>query len=104
MAHEVQNVSFWFGIYQMKHKKSKCQIAYNNMLAEEKIAIMENVKIKTEYEEMQLQIRKAEQRIKELQTICKHPNTHKGNYSYRIGAVSPATICDDCNYLLNWEI
>ncbi len=65
---------------------------------------MNQKEIKDECFSMYLQIKKAEVRLKELRSICKHPDTFKGNYSYRIGAVYPATICSDCGEPIKVEL
>lgn len=52
--------------------------------------------IKAEYERRCAEIKHREERIKELRHECKHPNTFEGNYSWRVGAIVPATICSDC--------
>jgi hypothetical protein len=40
--------------------------------------------IKSECEMLYEQIKFAEKRLTELREECKHPNTFKGNYSYRV--------------------
>jgi len=35
-------------------------------------------------------------RLDELRKLCKHENTYKGDYSWRIGSSDPAIICSDC--------
>lgn len=59
--------------------------------------------IKTECELMYAQIKAAEERLKELREICKHEKTFEGNYSWRPGAIMPATICSDCGALVNFK-
>lgn len=63
---------------------------------------MTNEEIKIEKEKMHQLIEKSTERIKELQTICKHENTFEGNYSYRIGNIQKAEICSDCGKLIKY--
>lgn len=62
---------------------------------------MTNEKIKTECEQMYLQIQEAEDRLVELRKICKHENTFEGNYSWRPGAISVEEICSYCGELIH---
>ena len=69
---------------------------------------MNQSEIKTECEFAKDQIKMLQDRIERLKTICKHPNTFEGNYSWRIGSIVPATICCDCGEVVsnewgNWE-
>lgn len=57
---------------------------------------MENAEIKKECELMYEQIKKAQERLKEIRSICKHENQFEGNYSWRIGAINRAIMCVDC--------
>lgn len=45
-------------------------------------------------------IKTAEERLRELRSLCTHPNTFEGSYSHRVGSTSPATICSDCGECL----
>jgi len=63
---------------------------------------MKSEEIKNECELMYEQIEKAKNRLEELRAICKHENTYKGNYSYRIGSITPAIICSDCGSLIKY--
>lgn len=56
--------------------------------------------IRQECEQMYSQISKAEERLKTLRAVCKHPNTFEGNYSYRVGCINKAIICSDCGEVL----
>lgn len=58
--------------------------------------------IKMQCEEMYRQIKHAEERLKELRGMCKHEQTFKGNYSYRVGVIMPAIICSDCGKLIKY--
>lgn len=57
---------------------------------------MTNEEIKNECELQFAQIKNAEERLKELRSICKHEETFVGNYSWRPGAVNAAEICTFC--------
>jgi hypothetical protein len=57
---------------------------------------MTNEEIKEDCEVQYEQIKKSEERLKELRGICKHEKTFEGNYSWRIGSIQPATICYYC--------
>ena len=41
-------------------------------------------------------------RLKELRSMCKHENRVKGNYSYRVGCISPAILCSDCGSFIEY--
>ena len=66
---------------------------------------MKPSQIKTECELIYTQIKGLEDRLTRLRSICKHETTFEGNYSYRVGAISPATICSDCGEVVEpkWE-
>ena len=64
---------------------------------------MKQSDIKTECELIYQNIRSMNFRLERLRSICKHPNTYKGNYSYRVGAVSEAVICSDCNEVVSTD-
>lgn len=68
-----------------------------------KIADMTNEKIKLETEKMYAQIKSAEERLKELRTICRHEKTFEGNYSWRIGAIHLADICEYCGEFVRYK-
>lgn len=59
--------------------------------------------IKSDCEKMYQQIKDAENRLKELRSVCKHENTFEGDYSWRIGAILPAIICSDCGALMKYK-
>lgn len=61
---------------------------------------MTQEEIKQEVETHYLAIKTAEERIKELRTLCHHPNTKNGLYSYRVGVVDEALICSDCGNVI----
>jgi hypothetical protein len=63
---------------------------------------MKAEEIKSSCEEMYKQIRDAEAKLKELRSVCKHPNTFEGNYSWRVGSIQPAIICSDCGSLMKF--
>ena len=62
--------------------------------------VMVSADIKKECELMYLQIKNAENRLKELREICEHEDTDIGNYSYRIGVVEQAEICNSCGIVI----
>lgn len=62
---------------------------------------MDNQQIKQECELMYSQIKNAEDRLKELRSICKHENTFNGTWSWRPGSYQPTTICSDCGALVS---
>ena len=57
--------------------------------------------IKNECEQMYQQIKLAKERLKELRDICKHEKTFEGNYSYRVGSIQLANICEYCGSVVN---
>ena len=63
-------------------------------------AVMVSADIKKECELMYSQIKNAENRLKELREICEHEDTDIGNYSYRIGVVEQAEICNSCGIVI----
>ncbi len=63
-------------------------------------SVMVSADIKKECELMYLQIKNAENRLKELREICEHEDTDIGNYSYRIGVVEQAEICNSCGIVI----
>lgn len=63
---------------------------------------MNKEEIKSECEQLYKQIKMAEDRLKEIRSICKHEETFNGNYSYRIGSISPAIICSNCAELIKY--
>ena len=63
-------------------------------------AVMVSADIKKECEIMYLQLKNAENRLKELREICEHEDTDIGNYSYRIGVVEQAEICNSCGFVI----
>jgi hypothetical protein len=58
---------------------------------------MTQEQIKIECEKAYAQITSAENRLKEIRSLCKHPNTFEGNYQWRIGSIIKGEICSDCN-------
>lgn len=63
---------------------------------------MSKAEIKDTCTAMYAKIKFAEDRLKEVRGICKHPETFEGNWSYRIGSISPAIICSDCGALMRY--
>lgn len=70
--------------------------------SDQKLSI-NNDDIKKECEQMYAQIKSAEERLRELRTICKHETTFEGNYSWRIGTTQKADICEYCNELIRYK-
>lgn len=64
---------------------------------------MKNEEIKIECEKMYVQIKSAEDQLKELRAICKHEKTFEGNYSWRIGAIQRADICEYCGEFIAFK-
>ena len=62
---------------------------------------MEPEDIKNECDELYNVIKQSQNRLEELQKICKHKTTYVGSYSYRIGQSSETTICKHCGSPLN---
>lgn len=58
--------------------------------------------IKNECETLLEQIRRANERIEELRSICEHENTFEGHYSWRIGNMQMAEICSDCKKFIKY--
>ena len=48
-------------------------------------------------------IKKAEERLKELRSMCTHVNTFDGTWSWRVGCYDPAIICSDCGNLIEFK-
>lgn len=63
---------------------------------------MTSEEIKKECDKLYMLIRNSQKRIEELRDGCKHKVTYEGNYSYRIGQSSPATICYHCGRLIHY--
>ncbi len=63
---------------------------------------MTQEQIKEQRDILYKNIKDAEDGLKILRSICKHPNTFEGNYSWRIGACDRANICSDCGELINY--
>lgn len=51
-------------------------------------------------QDYQLQILRAEEKIKELQSKCDHPDYEAVMYSWRVGSYQPSHICKSCNVYL----
>jgi CO dehydrogenase nickel-insertion accessory protein CooC1 len=81
-----------------EYKKFQESLKQNN----QKLYIMTNEEIKLETEKMYAQIKGAEARLKELRTICKHEKTFEGNYSWRVGSIQLAEICEYCGEFIKY--
>lgn len=64
---------------------------------------MEQEEIKRQVDCNYETIRRAQSDIEHLRWLCKHPNTFEGNYSWRVGSISPATICSDCGQIVKYS-
>lgn len=45
-------------------------------------------------------IKNATDMLHSLRSVCPHEDTHIGNYSYRIGVIQDAEICDYCGAVI----
>ena len=63
---------------------------------------MTNEEIKLEKEQIFVEIKSLEERLKELRTICKHEKTFVYNYSWRIGNIQLANICEYCGEVISY--
>lgn len=61
---------------------------------------MTSEEIKQRRDELFNQIESAEQGLKELREICPHEHIIDTNWSWRIGCIEPAEVCDDCGKLI----
>ncbi len=61
---------------------------------------MTNEEIKVDCDTQYKAIKKAEERLAEIRVICPHDNTFLGSYSYRVGSIFPALICENCGALI----
>lgn len=61
---------------------------------------MNSQEIKQRRDELLLQIESAEKALKELRDSCPHENIIDTNWSWRIGCIDPAEVCDDCGKLI----
>jgi hypothetical protein len=64
---------------------------------------MKNEEIKLEKEKIYTQIKSLDERLKELRTICKHEKTFETNYSWRVGNIQLADICEYCGELIRYK-
>jgi len=64
---------------------------------------MTNEEIKSECENMYEQIKKSKERLEELRKICPHEKTKEVNYSWRIGSVQLADVCEYCGELIRYK-
>ena len=49
-------------------------------------------------QDYQLQIAQAQEKIRDLQAKCEHPNFEVMFYSWRPGALQPSRVCKTCNF------
>jgi hypothetical protein len=45
-------------------------------------------------------IRTANEELERIRKTCPHPNTYLALYSWRIGAMHPAHLCEDCDFVV----
>ena len=81
-------------------KSTPVENVYEILGIEEPMEIQRPVKV--ECKMLYDQIKKAETRLEEIRTNCKHPEVYIGNYSWRIGTMSPAHICIECGQMLGY--
>ena len=62
-----------------------------------------NGKIKNECERLYAQIKSAEEKLEELRSKCKHTKTFEGNYSWRVGNIQLADICEYCGSCIRYK-
>lgn len=64
---------------------------------------MTNEEIKDECEKMYAQIKSAEEKLVKLRSNCKHEKTFEGNYSWRVGNIQLADICEYCGSCIRYK-
>lgn len=64
---------------------------------------MNNEEIKKECEQIYVQIKSLEERLKDLRTKCNHEKTLEANYSFRVGDIQLADICQYCGELIKYK-
>ena len=64
---------------------------------------MKQSEIKNECELIHTSITNLQERRLQLQSICKHPNTFKAMFAWRVGANEPALLCSDCDAVVSTE-
>ncbi len=64
---------------------------------------MKQEEIKQECESIYAHIKKVEERLKVLRSICKHENTFEGTWSWRVANYQDAIICSDCGNLIKYK-
>lgn len=62
-----------------------------------------NGKIKNECERLYAQIKSAEEKLNKLRSECKHTKTREANYSWRVGVIQLADICEYCGSLIRYK-
>lgn len=64
------------------------------------------MEIKKEVQILYKTLKKAQDRLEEIRSVCPHDKTIEGDYSYRPGAVHPATMCPDCGEVIkfHWRV
>ncbi len=69
----------------------------------DEIISMTSGEIKTECEKMYTQIKSAEEKLEELRSACKHEKTFEGMYSWRVGNIQLADICEYCGSCIRYK-
>jgi hypothetical protein len=63
---------------------------------------MINEDIRRETKKQYAHIKRAEEKLKVIRTICKHEKTFTGGYSHRKGHVALAEICEYCGEFIRY--
>lgn len=64
---------------------------------------MANQNIKDSIKSYREGIRILQEAIEKLQNECTHEKTIEGLYSWRIGCIEPAIMCEDCGKLISFK-
>lgn len=64
---------------------------------------MEKQEIKAECENIYELIKNSNERLTYLRNICKHEDISENLYSWRIGSVRLADVCDNCGKLMKYK-
>jgi len=63
---------------------------------------MTGEEIKIECTSLYEKIKSSQQRLEEIRKFCPHEKTFNGNWSWRVGCIDPAEICDHCGKMLRY--
>lgn len=64
---------------------------------------MKKEDIKLECEDIYAQNEKNQERLDKIRKGCKHEKTFKGLYSWRVGCIQDADICEYCGELVRYR-